>query len=80
LGKGEVKGLKARNGFEVSIQWEKVSLKQAIIKSLVGEKCVIRTQSPIAIKGLGVKSVKDSFGYTTTFNTAKGRVYLVESL
>jgi alpha-L-fucosidase 2 len=58
LGKGEVKGLKARNGFEVSIQWEKVSLKQAIIKSLVGEKCVIRTQSPIAIKGLGVKSVK----------------------
>lgn len=78
--KGEVKGLKARNGFEVAIQWKNVSLKQATIKSLVGEKCVIRTQSPVAIKGLTVKSVKDSFGYTTTFNTTKGRVYIVESL
>jgi hypothetical protein len=43
----------------------------------VGEQCVIRTQSPVAIKGLSVKSVKDTFGYTTTFNTIKGKIYFV---
>lgn len=41
---GEVKGLRARGGFEIDIAWSGGRLKQLTIRSLHGKTCVIRSE------------------------------------
>ncbi|MEO5563900.1 MAG: glycoside hydrolase family 95 protein [Chitinophagaceae bacterium] len=72
---GAVKGLKARGNFEVSINWNDHILTTGSIKSIVGEKCIIRTSIPIAVNGISAKPVADANGYTTSFTTEKGKTY-----
>jgi alpha-L-fucosidase 2 len=48
---GKVTGLKARGGFEVSIEWEKGKVKQLIIKSSLGGNCRLRLASDVKLKG-----------------------------
>jgi alpha-L-fucosidase 2 len=40
--KGEVKGLRARGGFELDIAWENGRLARAAVRSVTGNKCVMR--------------------------------------
>ncbi len=46
---GNVSGLKARGGFEVSIKWAKGKLSKAIISSKQGGICRIRTSIPVKV-------------------------------
>ncbi|MCK3684704.1 glycoside hydrolase family 95 protein [Maribellus sp. YY47] len=55
---GEVKGLKARGGFEVNIEWENGVLSSASVKSILGGNCRIRSYVPL--KGKGLKEAKGS--------------------
>jgi alpha-L-fucosidase 2 len=55
--RGSIKGLKARGGFEVDIQWENGEFASAIIKSSMGGNCRIRSYVPI--KGKGIKEAKN---------------------
>jgi len=56
---GYIKGLRARGGFEVDIEWKDGKLVKAIIKSISGNICRIRKAD----------------GGIIVFNTEKGAVY-----
>jgi alpha-L-fucosidase 2 len=49
---GSIKGLKARGGFEVDIQWENGEFASGNIKSLMGGNCRLRSYVPLKGKGL----------------------------
>ncbi|MCC8407779.1 glycoside hydrolase family 95 protein [Mucilaginibacter sp. UR6-1] len=70
---GEITGLKGRGGFEVSLRWKSGHLQAASIRSLTGARCRVRTGSPVSL--FGVKSVRESSYYITTFPTVKGKIY-----
>ena len=72
---GEVKGLRARGGFEVDMKWTNHQLFSARVLSLEGGICHIRTASPAAVEGMKLRSTKTAHGYTASFPTEKGKVY-----
>lgn len=77
---GTVKGLRARGGFEVDITWHNRMLKTAVIKSLNGGLCTLRTNQPVTVKGITTAAEKSSIGYTISFPTKKGMLYEVINL
>lgn len=77
---GSVSGLKARGNFEVDIVWEDHQLKQAKIKSNMGNKCVLRTQVPVSIEGVVSNQVKEGNYYISSFETQKGDFYVITAV
>ena len=53
---GSVKGLRARGGFEIEIQWDNGELTKTTVKSALGGNCRIRSYWPL--KGKGLKEAK----------------------
>ena len=49
---GEVKGLRARGGFIVSMKWEKGTLQSATVRSTIGGTLRLRSYVPLQGKGL----------------------------
>lgn len=72
---GAVKGLVARGGFVVDINWKDNKLDNAVIFSRLGGMCKVRTSAPVMISGSNVTSKKSNIGYLTTFKTEKGKRY-----
>jgi len=77
---GAVKGLVARGNFEVDINWNDGKIITAKILAKNGGNCVVRTNQPVALKQLNLKSTPSVIGYTISFKAEKGKVYLIQSL
>jgi alpha-L-fucosidase 2 len=80
---GSIKGLRARGGFEVAIDWNNGKLTNAIIKSTIGGTCTIRTKNPVIITAAKAKTQKVPFyntvNYITTFETKAGCNYSIKA-
>ena len=72
---GSVKGLVARGGFVTDISWTNNKLTTANIFSKNGGKLIIRTNSPVTIKGVTAKTERSIIGYIVSFSTEKGKNY-----
>lgn len=72
---GEIKGLKARGGFEIAITWKNMKLQAGSVKSINGNECILQTDLPIRINGVKASSKKNAGGYQTRFKTSKNKTY-----
>ena len=77
---GEIKGLMARGGFEVDMDWSKKVLIAGRVISRNGGLCKIRTANKIAIKGQQLTVKHTNYGYVSSFVSKKGAVYQISAL
>jgi alpha-L-fucosidase 2 len=75
---GEVKGLRARGGFEVDLKWEKGRLSSARIQSKLGGPCRVRCGGPVTVSHAGKKvAVMKIVPGVFEFRTSKNEAYLL---
>ena len=73
--KGSFRGLRARGGFEVDLKWNNGAVASGRIVSLAGQHCVLRTLTPVKVKGADVNYSQSGRYYITEFDTEKGKEY-----
>ncbi|SFM54479.1 alpha-L-fucosidase 2 [Paenibacillus sp. 1_12] len=77
---GSVTGLKARGGFEVDIHWEQGLLRKAVVRSLKGGVCLIRSAQVVRIvDGSGKELPYIREGSLITIETVPSQILQVVS-
>ncbi len=77
---GDLKGLKARGGFEVNLHWREGQLVSVKILSTLGKPCRVRVGIPVDVFHDGSKiEVKAVGDQVLEFNTERGKNYEVKS-
>jgi alpha-L-fucosidase 2 len=69
---GRVSGLRARGGFDVSLEWKDGRVARAEITSRLGRPCRVRAAVPLTVTGAA-----SSRSVTLEFPTEAGRTYLL---
>ena len=77
LGAGQVSGLRARGGFEVTVEWREGSLIVATITSVRGNRCRVRAAGPVTIHEGRRDGAVIGAGDTVEFATERGGRYIV---
>ena len=75
---GSVKGLVARGGFVVDMDWSDHRLKSAVIVARTAGECVVRTSEPVTLLPSKVHSEKSSVGYTLHFQAVRDGRYVIQ--
>jgi alpha-L-fucosidase 2 len=75
---GEVRGMRARGGFEIDFAWKAGRLTGAVIRSDKGKTCRLRTSAPVRVRR-GVRDVKvdEADEGVISFPTEEGGKYRV---
>ena len=74
---GHVKGLRARDGFEVEMAWENGQLTEAKVHSALGRDCVIRTAAAISVTCDAVSVETEQSDSVVAFGTEVGKTYIL---
>ncbi|WP_308636448.1 glycoside hydrolase family 95 protein [Paenibacillus silvisoli] len=75
---GSVKGLRARGGLEIDIDWEGGKLNSAIVKAHAGGVCTIRSERPLTITdGEGNAVEAEQLEGLYRFAASKGESYTI---
>jgi len=75
---GYIKGICARGGFEVDIDWQGGKLNECIIRSKLGHKCRVRCSRPVWVTNEGKPvSVTELEETVIEFNTKAGQAYVI---
>lgn len=76
---GSVKGLCARNGFEVGFEWKDGKFKKGTVKSLLGETCRLYYKGKyIGVSDGDGNDIEAEFeNGTVSFKTEKGKTYTI---
>ncbi len=72
---GEAEGLVGRGAFLTDMQWKSGLLTKAVITSLAGGRCVIRTGIPVSVQNVSAETVQEGASFLTSFTTEKGKKY-----
>lgn len=77
--RGDVQGLRARGGFEVSFKWKQGEFASGRITSLKGNKCSLRVGCPIVIEDENNQKVSTTLakGEIISFQTEKNKQYFL---
>ena len=77
---GEVTGLRARGGFEVSLRWTAGRLEQASIASSIGNTCRVRSVFPLSVASQGTSiRVSRPEPNVVAFETTPGASYVLSA-
>ncbi|HVU95142.1 MAG TPA: glycoside hydrolase family 95 protein [Puia sp.] len=74
---GAFRGLVARGGFVVDVEWKAGKVTTAVIRPRVDGVCRVRTAGPMRLIGVGLASKKTADGWVLTFNAKKGGRYVL---
>lgn len=75
---GAVRGLRARGGFQVDMQWKDGALTQAALLSDLGNVCRIRSHADVKVTCEGQSVAFSSKDGAIEFPTQAGKTYLIE--
>jgi alpha-L-fucosidase 2 len=73
--KGEVRGLRARGGFEIGLLWQGGRLERASVRSDLGGSCRIRTRDEVNVTFAGRTVRVRRAGGVVEFDTTPGSTY-----
>ncbi|MCW3116625.1 MAG: alpha-L-fucosidase [Chitinophagaceae bacterium] len=77
--KGSIKGMRARNGFEINFDWQDGKVKNLSIKSSYGKSCKIVLPEKVLVKDKSGKIIPATFGNgVLNFNTKAGESYILK--